>query len=73
MELTAFTAAGPAAVRPAWATASEKNSQQFGVERSADGVAFARIGTAALVLPAGTMASVYVVRTGNKALRLTVE
>ena len=49
VELTAFTAtaAGPVAVRLAWATASEKNSQAFEVERSADGVGFARIGTVA--------------------------
>ena len=49
VELTAFTAtaAGPAAVRLAWATASEKNSAWFDVERSADGVAFARMGTVA--------------------------
>ena len=40
-------AEGPAVVRLAWTTASEKNSQQFEVERSADGVAFARIGTVA--------------------------
>jgi hypothetical protein len=47
--LAAFTAtpAGPAAVRLAWATASEQNSQQFEVERSADGHAFGRIGTVA--------------------------
>jgi hypothetical protein len=49
VELTAFsaTAAGPAAVRLAWATASEKNSAAFDVERSADGRAFARVGTLA--------------------------
>gem|GEM_PF-1688725 len=47
VELTVFTATaeGPAAVRLAWATASEKNSAAFEVERSADGVAFERIGT----------------------------
>jgi hypothetical protein len=45
VELTSFTAAaeGPA-VRLAWATASEKNSARFDIERSADGKAFARIG-----------------------------
>lgn len=43
VELTAFTAtaAGPAAVRLAWATASEQHNAGFWVERSADGVAFA--------------------------------
>ncbi|MDO7845919.1 T9SS type A sorting domain-containing protein [Hymenobacter sp. M29] len=49
VELTQFTAtpAGPAAVRLAWATATEKNSARFEVERSLDGRAFARIGTVA--------------------------
>jgi uncharacterized protein (DUF2141 family) len=49
VELTAFTAtaAGPAAVRLAWATASEKNSASFEVERSLNGKAFARVGTLA--------------------------
>ena len=49
VELTAFTAtaAGPAAVHLAWATASEKNSARFEVERSADGRTFAAIGTVA--------------------------
>ncbi|WP_168674478.1 LamG-like jellyroll fold domain-containing protein, partial [Hymenobacter artigasi] len=49
VELSAFTAtpAGASAVRLAWATASEKNSQAFEVERSADGTRFARIGTVA--------------------------
>ena len=49
VELTAFTATaeGPAAVRLAWATASEKNSAAFEVERSADGRTFARVGTVA--------------------------
>ncbi|MVN78775.1 hypothetical protein GO988_20775 [Hymenobacter sp. HMF4947] len=43
VELTAFTAtvAGPAAVRLAWSTASEKDSHAFGVERSLDGRTFA--------------------------------
>jgi hypothetical protein len=56
VELTAFTAtaAGPATVRLAWATASEVNSQQFEAERSADGVKFAAIGT---VAAAGTSSS----------------
>jgi hypothetical protein len=49
VELTAFTAtlAGQAAVSLAWATASEKNSQQFEVERSLDGRTFAPLGTVA--------------------------
>ena len=49
VELTAFTATaeGTAAVRLAWATASEKNSRAFEVERSLDGRAFAPIGTVA--------------------------
>lgn len=49
VELTAFTATAesPAAVRLAWATASEKNSQAFEVERSVDGTSFARLGTVA--------------------------
>jgi uncharacterized delta-60 repeat protein len=49
VELTAFTAtpAGPTAVRLAWATASEKNSAAFEVERSLDGQAFIRVGTLA--------------------------
>jgi len=44
--LTAFTAtaASPAAVRLAWATASEVNSARFEVERSTDGQAFASVG-----------------------------
>ena len=47
--LTAFTAtaAGPAAVRLAWATASERNSAVFEVERSLDGRGFGRIGSVA--------------------------
>ena len=49
VELTAFTATavGPAAVRLAWATASERNSLAFDVERSLNGKSFAAIGTAA--------------------------
>ena len=49
VELVQFTATaeGRSAVRLAWATASEKNSQAFEVERSADGRTFARIGTVA--------------------------
>jgi alpha-tubulin suppressor-like RCC1 family protein len=47
VELTRFTAtaAGPATVRLAWATASEKNSARFEVERSLDGMTFTTIGT----------------------------
>jgi len=55
--LTQFAATvegSAAAVRLAWATASEKNSLRFEVERSADGVAFAAIGT---VAAAGTTAT----------------
>ena len=49
VELTQFTATaeGPAAVRLAWATALEKNSASFDIERSATGTDFARIGTLA--------------------------
>jgi hypothetical protein len=49
VELAQFTAttSGLAAVRLTWATASEKNSAVFEVERSADGRTFARIGTVA--------------------------
>jgi hypothetical protein len=61
VELTAFTATpvgptgyNPAAVRLAWTTASEKDSQAFEVERSLDGERFARIGT---VAAAGTSSS----------------
>jgi hypothetical protein len=50
----AATAEGSAAVRLTWATASEKNSRHFEVERSADGVAFVAIGT---VAAAGTTAT----------------
>ncbi|MBF9236105.1 right-handed parallel beta-helix repeat-containing protein [Hymenobacter sp. BT683] len=54
--LTAFTATaeGPAAVRLAWATATEQNSARFEVERSLDGRTFAGIGT---VAAAGTSSS----------------
>ena len=53
VELRAFTATaeGGQAVRLAWATASEKNSASFEVERSADGRTFARVG---MVAAAGT-------------------
>ncbi|MGI4884000.1 MAG: T9SS type A sorting domain-containing protein, partial [Janthinobacterium lividum] len=46
VQLVQFTAqaSGPAAVRLAWATASEVNSARFEVERSRDGVAFHKIG-----------------------------
>ncbi|MDO7847836.1 T9SS type A sorting domain-containing protein [Hymenobacter sp. M29] len=49
VELRAFTATaeGSAAVRLAWATATEKNSAFFDVERSLNGEAFAAIGTVA--------------------------
>ena len=49
IELTAFTAAAesPSAVRLAWATASEKNSARFEVERSPDGHRFGRVATLA--------------------------
>jgi hypothetical protein len=47
--LTQFTAtaAGPTAVRLVWATATEKNSRAFEVERSVDGERFERLGTVA--------------------------
>ena len=47
--LMAFTATaeGPAAVRLAWATASEQNSAAFEVERSADGTVFKYLTTVA--------------------------
>ncbi|MBJ6107847.1 VCBS repeat-containing protein [Hymenobacter sp. BT523] len=56
VELTSFTATAesPAAVRLAWATASEKNSAAFEVERSTDGFHFAAVGT---VAAAGTSTS----------------
>ncbi|GAA3979908.1 hypothetical protein GCM10022407_26420 [Hymenobacter antarcticus] len=49
VELSAFTATaeGRAAVRLVWATASEKNSARFEVERSTDGRTFAAIGAVA--------------------------
>ena len=49
VELTQFTATatGPAAVRLAWATASELNSQSFEVERRTDGQFFGTVGTVA--------------------------
>ena len=49
VELVAFTVTGqgPSAVRLAWATALEKNSLRFEVERSLDGVGFAAIGQVA--------------------------
>jgi hypothetical protein len=47
VELASFTATAvaPAAVRLAWATASEKNSARFEVERSHSGEVFEHIGT----------------------------
>jgi len=49
VELSAFTAAleGPAAVRLAWTTASEKNSKAFEVERSLNGRDFSALGAVA--------------------------
>ncbi|MFC6221992.1 FG-GAP-like repeat-containing protein [Hymenobacter artigasi] len=49
VELSDFTAtlAGKTAVQLKWATASEKNSAFFDVERSLDGRAFERLGTVA--------------------------
>lgn len=49
VELTAFTATaeGPAAIRLAWATASEKNSASFEVQRSLNGRTFTVVGTLA--------------------------
>ena len=65
VELVAFTATaeGPVAVRLAWATASEKNSAAFEVERSADGTAFTRIGTVAAAGSSGAPRS-YALRDG---------
>jgi hypothetical protein len=56
VELVEFTAqtSGPAAVRLAWTTASEKNSARFEVERSVDGMLFGKIGE---VAAAGTSSS----------------
>ena len=49
VELTQFTATadGLAAVRVAWTTATEKNSQAFDIERSIDGRNFRLVGTLA--------------------------
>lgn len=55
--LTAFTATAtgpPAAVRLAWATASETNSARFEVERGLDGRSFAKIGTVAAAGSSGS-------------------
>ncbi|UOR00202.1 T9SS type A sorting domain-containing protein (plasmid) [Hymenobacter sp. 5317J-9] len=56
VELTSFTARAesPAVVRLVWATATEKNSATFDVERSADGHQFAAVGT---IAAAGTSTS----------------
>ncbi|NML66047.1 T9SS type A sorting domain-containing protein [Hymenobacter sp. RP-2-7] len=56
VELVSFAAAaqGPAAVRLTWTTASELHSRAFEVERSADGVTFAKVGQ---VAAAGTSAT----------------
>jgi len=58
VELTTFTAtaAGPAAARLTWATASELNSAAFEVERSTDGKAFVRLAT---VAAAGSSSSLH--------------
>ncbi len=59
VELVAFTAqpsADQATVRLAWATATEKNSARFEVERSTDGTGFTRLAT---VAAAGTSASAH--------------
>lgn len=61
----AATAEGAAAVRLTWATASENNSRSFEVERSADGVRFARIGT---VAAAGTTAAAHAYALHDAAL-----
>ncbi|MCC3157498.1 GEVED domain-containing protein [Hymenobacter sp. 15J16-1T3B] len=56
VELLRFTATpGPAAVRLAWATATERNSSRFEVERRLDEAGFQRIAT---VEAAGTSTSV---------------
>jgi hypothetical protein len=56
--LVAFTATaqGSTAVRLAWATASEANSIRFEVERSLEGVSFAKVGE---VAAAGTTATAH--------------
>jgi hypothetical protein len=58
VQLVAFTAqaAGPHAVYLTWATASEKNSARFEVERSVDGVRFGTIGG---VVAAGTSSTAH--------------
>ena len=65
--LTQFTATaeGSAAVRLAWATASEKNSLAFEVERSADGVSYYKVGT---VAAAGTTAAAHTYTLRDAAL-----
>ena len=57
-ELVAFTTTpvGNTAVRLTRTTASEKNSKAFGVERSADGMAFVRLG---MVVAAGSSVCSY--------------
>jgi len=56
VQLVSFTAqaAGPAAVRLAWATASEVNSAYFAIERSLDGTTWQELGR---VAAAGSSAS----------------
>jgi hypothetical protein len=64
--LVSFTAvAQGAAVRLAWATASETNSAHFEVERSADGVAFGQVGQ---VAAAGTTPAAHTYALTDAAL-----
>ena len=62
VELTAFAArrSGPS-VACAWTTASERNSRDFGVERSRDGVTFETVGTVAAA-GSSSSATVYSLR-----------
>ena len=61
VQLVAFTvtANGQATVALAWTTASEVKSARFEVERSPDGVAFAKIGTVAAAAGGSTRAHSY--------------
>jgi hypothetical protein len=67
VEMTYFTATadGPRTVRLAWATASEKNSARFEVERSTNGIAFGRIGT---VTAMGSSSTTHTYRLTDTAL-----
>ncbi|MGI4875566.1 MAG: FG-GAP-like repeat-containing protein [Janthinobacterium lividum] len=67
VQLTTFTATaeGTAAVRLAWATASELNSAYFEAERSLDGIAFGRIGQ---VPAAGSSATAHTYTLPDAAL-----